>query len=163
MQTLAAGSALTLVPQLAKADTKDSDPIFAAIEAHKRAAIETHRKGMPYWSSMDGTPEHEAAEAEYFDAEEAEDEAAVQLLDVRPTTMAGVIALLRYVADFDQQKITDGSWWSEQHQWPYELSDDDLIGAKTGKVLLLPFHALLLRNVQAAIEEIAGGMKSVFA
>jgi hypothetical protein len=68
---------------------KKADPIFAAIEAHRAAAAELGRKG----SLLPGNSD------ELDKLEEAEFEKLCGLVEIRPTTRDGAIALLRYVAD----------------------------------------------------------------
>ncbi len=72
--------------------TEVADPIFAAIEAHKRALGRRTEK-----------IEAICAAEEHYKAEEREawhsyEDAAIALLTTRPTSMAGVIAVMSYVA-----------------------------------------------------------------
>jgi hypothetical protein len=123
--TLAAGGAalgLAIPPALAT-----DDPIFVAIEAHKAAfarviaaidieqAVEaTTPKG------MHKTDERYLESGEAVSAAwEAEGDAAIELVTVLPTTMAGVMALLDYAISAD----TDGE------TWPRDLLSGD---AETG-------------------------------
>jgi hypothetical protein len=69
-----------------------SDPIFAAIEAHRRALGRRNE----LIEAMCATEErHKVEERQAWRSYE---DAAVALLTTRPTTMAGVIALMSYVA-----------------------------------------------------------------
>jgi hypothetical protein len=69
-----------------------SDPIFAAIERHKR---ELHQRNHTIESICAAEERHKAEERAAWHRYE---EAAILLLTTMPTTMAGVIALLDYVA-----------------------------------------------------------------
>jgi len=48
---------------------------------------------------------------------------AIELLDTEPTTTAGIVALVRYVAEFEK----DGNFWLDEpdtalgRSWPYFL------------------------------------------
>jgi hypothetical protein len=76
---------------------QEPDPIFAAIESHKSAWAALGAE-CPYLSEQD-TPEAEARLDELHDAVSEADEA---LIEGEPTTVAGMIALFRYVADFQK-------------------------------------------------------------
>jgi hypothetical protein len=111
------------------------DPIFAAIEQHRRAWQRQARifdeefsdekikadAGAPWWSwGVDDPTPPSWASAENIRVElavarshEELDAAALALLDVMPTTVAGVAALLRYSATFDETDC-----------WPCHLYDD---------------------------------------
>ena len=69
-----------------------SDPIFAAIEAHRR---ELDRRNQTIEAICAAEDRHKAEERETWHRYEA---ASIALLTTKPTTMAGVIALLNYVA-----------------------------------------------------------------
>jgi hypothetical protein len=92
----------------------EPDPIFALIEAHKVAFQEF--ENWPGFRVFDKSPEDEAEERRLSDADW---DAACALGDCIPTSMAGVIALLDYVADlnstYDQMdysgKMRPQSYW----------------------------------------------------
>jgi hypothetical protein len=69
-----------------------SDPIFAAIEDHKR---ELERRNQTIEALCAAEDRHKAEEQETWHRYEG---ASIALLTTKPTTMAGVIALLNYVA-----------------------------------------------------------------
>jgi hypothetical protein len=69
-----------------------SDPIFAAIEAHSR---ELDRQNRTIEAICAAEDRHKAEER---DAWHRYEEASVALLSTKPTTLAGVIALMNYVA-----------------------------------------------------------------
>ena len=134
--TLAAGGAalgLAIPPALAT-----DDPIFAAIEQHKAAfarviaAIDVEQAAEAATpNGMRKTDERylEAREA-VSAAWEAEGDAAIELLNVYPTTMAGVMALLKYSISADRDGET----------WPRHLLSDD---GKTGG----SWHHFLIQNL----------------
>src|SRR5436309_10007926 len=102
-RTLMSGAALPAVavlPAIANAaalpPAKPVDPIFAAIVAHRAAWDEFNAR-----CSVLAEAETPEAWAEYEDLTEAEYEAASKLADTAPTTLAGAVALLHYVADVE--------------------------------------------------------------
>ena len=72
-------------------DPEASDPIFAAIEAHKRAL---DRRNQTIEAICAAEDRHKAEERDAWHRYEA---ASIALLTTKPTTMAGVIALMNYV------------------------------------------------------------------
>jgi hypothetical protein len=81
----------------------EADPIFAAIESHRSAVAardaffdersgfeETFPEGDPKWAQID-----RADEVAY----EVEETAACEMLNVEPTTLEGVTAILAYAAE----------------------------------------------------------------
>jgi hypothetical protein len=116
--TLAGATALSLRP----------DPIFAAIERHRATWAELNTRCSAL--SDAGTPE---AEAELDRIMDADGEAAGELAGTEPMTLAGAIALLRYVAECDD----------------YSFEDEE-----DGKTKLLSYF--IQRNVADAIETIGG-------
>jgi hypothetical protein len=141
---VAAGSAVlatgATIPAPAEALPRVPDPILAAIEAHRAVTVELHsvlavqsglERTLPRdkrQSSIDAWEEKIIAtdDPRWIECEravhatfDAETDAAIELLNVRPATMLGLIALLQYVTDAD----LDGE------AWPRELLSDD--GTKT--------------------------------
>jgi hypothetical protein len=80
------------VPALEVCCPEASDPIFAAIDAHKR---ELDRRNHTIEAICAAEDRHKAEER---DAGQCYEEASIALLTVKPTTMAGVIALMNYLA-----------------------------------------------------------------
>ncbi len=72
--------------------TEASDPVFAVIEAHKRAL---GRRNELIEAICAAEERHKVEEREAWHSYE---DAAIALLTARPTTVAGVIALMSYVA-----------------------------------------------------------------
>ena len=97
---LAAGTttAMAAIP-MASVGATTCDRVFAAIEKHRQALaafkLATHVQGALYCSD----PKHDAAEKESNDASDVMDEVAIELLNTEPSSIAGVIALLRYIVD----------------------------------------------------------------
>ena len=83
-----------IVPDVAPATspTETSDPIFAAIEAHKRALGQRNEIIEEICAA------EERLKVEEQDAWHSYENAAVALLTTRPATLAGVIAVMSYVA-----------------------------------------------------------------
>jgi hypothetical protein len=127
----AIGAGLPLpVPPAATAQSRDAaaDPIFAAIEAHRRAiatlreAIDTEaaleaslpaerrRSRITVWEDTiveTDDPRWPASERSYMAASEAMDDLAIDLLNTKPTSVAGIDALLRHFADQDEGLFPD--------------------------------------------------------
>ena len=106
----------------------EPDPIFAAIEKHRAAT-----------KVVVDTKDEE----DLVDACHVQDDAAEEMVSVEPTTLAGVMTLLRYVTEHDV---------AFSHQdWPADLSDGETLNAR-GRPLEMPFHGWLIRQVLSALE-----------
>ena len=130
-----------------------TDPIFAAIEAHKaacaglraacdRIAVFERELQANGRLQRESRPEDERRQGEEIEAaldraHDAETDAACVLVSGLPTTMAGVMALLRYAIDADK----DGE------MWPTELQSDD--GSKTGT-----WHSFLIADLVDILPEL---------
>ena len=83
------------------------------------------------------------------------DEAALELTNTMPTTMAGVLALRCYIRDFNNHKISapgrSGSY-TEHEQWSDFASDDGNIE--------MPAPYFLMENALAALEQLASAAGS---
>lgn len=132
-----------------------ADPVFAAIDAHRAAVIAT-RAALDFHSDMDellpidkchssvtaweekivatDDPRWIAAERGLHCAHEAETDAALALVNIMPTTLAGVLALLRYTVAADP----DGQ------SWPELLPGE---GAKLSR----PWHHFLVANLSEVL------------
>lgn len=125
-----------------------ADPIFAAIEAHKAAYLEAAAAGLAHIDVPYSDPQYEPLQtivsASYQKQQEAED----ALLDAIPNSMAGVLALLQYVHDFNTGKfgLADAGWRSEAALWP------DAEYMMDGKAV--PFAFYLLRNVHLSLNSL---------
>lgn len=142
------------------AATFEADPIFAAIEVHKAAnaaasrAIEWHsqldlelpiekcRSYITAWAETiveTDDPRWIECERAAHISYEAETDAAAALVNIKPTTLAGGIALLQYAAVADP----DG------HSWP------DLMPDETAK-LSRPWHHFLIANLAEILPGMVG-------
>jgi hypothetical protein len=140
----------------AQSSAAETDPIFAAIEAHRRAvaafgeavdieaALEVglprdrRRSRINVWEETiveTDDPRWIASERAHRAASDAMDDLAIDLLNTEPTTEAGVDALLRYFADQDEGLFPD------------EVSNDD--GSAEA------FGAYLVRHAADALHRIA--------
>jgi len=138
------------------APAMSGDPIYAAIEAHKaaRAAvyavieahsalerelpIEKRRSSVTAWGETivaTDDPRWIDCERAVMRAWDAEEEAAMALVCIQPTTRAGFLALLDHAVAYD----TDGSGWPSG----VGLIDDD--GKRTRD-----WHQFLLENLVAS-------------
>lgn len=134
----------------------EADPIFAGIEAHRRAiaahseavdiemALEIslpadrRRSRITRWEKtiVEGDdPRWSVSEQARMAASNAMDDAAIDLLNIEPTTVAGIEALLRYFSDQDDAIFPD------------DVSDDDESAEA--------FGACLVRHVADALRKIA--------
>jgi hypothetical protein len=158
LSTTAAVATTVAVPSAPAA--APPDPIFAAIERHKEAfrpSLEAARVKLntvsAEWAENYDAAAHEAAEAAAVVTSEAEEDAANALTTIRPTTMAGILALIRYVAEFNAGAFflepwpedTVADWQSAPHLWPASFDDDgiDMFGYS------------VLANVRTALEGLA--------
>jgi hypothetical protein len=135
------------------------DPIFPAIEAHKTARAtwiewvyrhsdledELPKEKRRSWADMYEEKIFETDDSCWIECERAvartmnaEIDAAVVLVDVRPTTQAGICALLQYAHAID----TDGE------AWPRELQSDD------GKITR-PWEYFLIESVAGALAKLS--------
>jgi hypothetical protein len=111
-RTLLAGAAVAIpatgIIAAALPAAAEDDPIFAAIERHKVAFRLSQVAGRIRGNTVDAewSPDYDpvacnTALAADEEAIAASDAAAIALITIRPTTMAGVLALLAYVEAFD--------------------------------------------------------------
>ena len=138
----------------------DPDPIFAAIERHKIAFRLSQEAGRVASVTVDAkwSPEYDEAlcranKAADEDAEADAAQAARKLTTIQPTSVAGVLALIRHVEAFNDGAYylapKDGStindWRSRPMHWP-ESADEDEIDL---------FGYFVLANVRRALEAMA--------
>jgi hypothetical protein len=142
-----------IVPAFAAAEL---DPIFAAIERHKvtfRASqaaghIRFHTIDVK-WSPRYNPVECKAAIEASSMADDADADAANALTTIRPTTVAGLLALMHHVEAFNAGAfaldIDPKNWRSGTSFWPADIDDEeiDLFGYS------------ILANVRRALEAIA--------
>jgi hypothetical protein len=145
------------IPALAlPATAAQPDPIFAAIEKHRAAHIVAMETGRVVSGTPDEAPSYVVAEKKDREARTKAHEAAYALLDLRPATMAGILALLEYVEEFNAGNVwlesTRGldrlaQWRSSAVDWPEMIEDEsseiDMFGYK------------LLANVREALKALA--------
>ena len=96
-ETAPAGDKLTLPPPVpvsgaTGSGSNPSDPILAAIEAHRHALDQRNQTIEAICAAED------RYKSEERDAWHRYEEASIALLTTKPTTMAGVIAMMNYVA-----------------------------------------------------------------
>ena len=141
------------------ANNADLDPIFAAIDAHRRAEAE-FSGAVERLSDLENELPKERRRSEIkmgvlaivlqddplwiqlqrtvLAASKIADEAATQLLNTRPTTLAGVAAVLRYAYDVERRGL----------EFPSGYDDGDLSECPWGVQWSVYFH----RNLAQAIE-----------
>ena len=103
-----AGTAVAAAP-LTFAKASAPDPVFAALEAY-RSAFDAHMAACDATDATQPGPERTTALAAQMQACEADSEAWWALIETQPTTTAGLIALVRFLADhpatFDLEACT---------------------------------------------------------
>lgn len=82
-------------------------------------------------------------------------ESICALVDTEPTTIAGVLALLGYVWEFnvDGLAITK-NWYSNSELRPQTMTQDDVLDVR-GEPIEMEFSNWILRNVEQALRNIA--------
>ena len=75
------------------------DPIFAAIEAHRQASAERYIILEALGGMKDAAPERGVTEGAHDKAADIEKKATAKLRKIRPTTIAGVMAVTAYFAE----------------------------------------------------------------
>lgn len=164
----AVGALTAAAGMTGKAAASASDPILAAIEAHRTAWMK--------WSETVfaeddvqvefgmASAECRAAEKANADGYNAELKAAIALAQVRPTTLAGVVALLAYVDEYNRGHMNipgqdPFNYASTVILWPEELTAEEVTGqdipTMNARPLKMPFPFWIMRNVQAALQNIA--------
>lgn len=153
---LAAGTAVNVVALVAsRPAAAASDPIYAAIEAHKAVAAalvaavdrnsafedELHDHGRLQRDRRLPEEQERAKEIEKALSQAYSDEAdaALVLLGIYPTTLAGAMALLTYARDYDNVTFGMG--------WPIDLEDDTLEGTRN-------WHSFLIANLVEVLPDL---------
>ena len=90
------------------------DPIFAAIEAHRKAeaAFSSAVKAADHGPKPHRNQKKLDAAVNVTDA--AAENAALAILDTKPTTIAGIVAVMEYAADHIQRGVR----WPHLLQYP---------------------------------------------
>jgi hypothetical protein len=103
------------------------DPIFTLIERHREAELRKLAAGAAYAVVAPSDPNHAAAVAADNAARDAQEDAGAALLETKPTTRAGIFALVDYVLSFNEGGVAlpdKPRWCSSACDWP-EMTDDD--------------------------------------
>jgi hypothetical protein len=142
-----------LTPAAGAAD----DPIFALIEAHKRAFWKRMEAGAAYFELDNDDPEREVGEAAHYALSDVANAAAIALTNSAPTTMAGVMALIDYVDAFNRGQFRfNDEWFSAPYNWTpgasFDFEDSDEIDDPDGECGMA--FAVLL-NVRKALAMLA--------
>ena len=137
------------VPRLAISAGTQPDPIFAAIERHKTTYITWTETGKIQSETKCSDEErYWEAQVRCRWASRASMRAGFALTNIQPTTMAGVLALLQYVEEFNAGGFghpSDDGWRSWPAGWPAADGDPDVD----------LFGFLMLANVRRALEALA--------
>ena len=162
--TSAAALPALAVPAAAIAAVPGPDPTFAAIAAHRDAYLSRMRAAVPTMELEPGDERETELDAALDAAYEVQHQAEWELSEVVPTSMAGVIAMLRYLEDWQEQAIClpeDPANWHSGGQsndetasiWTYEA--DDRFDKFSGKPLKLPFTYWVMKNIRQALESLS--------
>ena len=128
---IAAASNCPSSPSATLGLTKKSDPIFAVIEAHRRACAQTwaayerlsavENKLVAGLRVSAGEAENDprwiAANDAAGEALAVQDDLAVKLLETQPTTIAGAAALLTYYVDGCNNNAARSSFSRTRWEW----------------------------------------------
>jgi hypothetical protein len=130
---------------------------FAAIEVHRAALLQQMEKS---WSFADldvDAPDYNAAEAEEGAARDVEEKIQMDLANVQPTTLGGVLALLAYVDEIclGGVKLPHDPDWRSDVECLHDFSDDAIVDSFDGKPLELPLLFWLMRNVRNTLQGLA--------
>ena len=142
------------------AAASEPDPVFATVAAHREAFVEHMRAARLDGKLMQSHPGAEASGAALDAADEALEEATLELSEVVPTTMAGVVALLRYLEEFQEQAIElpedPRSWHSGDHDalLAETYQHPNLVDKFSGEPLELPFTYWVMQNVRTALQSL---------
>jgi len=173
---LAGAATLPALTMPALADAQADDPIFAAIERHRAAWAElerrtsvtirlenilppdhrkAHHRDEPSAGEGDD-PRWTAAMADWSQASDASEDAAAELLTIKPATVAGVAALLDYGYEFETAPLRAewGDFFLEGdgHRSGNFASDAEIENGRwlSWKTLVLHHAAEALRHITAA-------------
>jgi hypothetical protein len=128
-------------PVTARPTAVASDPIFAAIEAHRSAYAVLNRECS---ALTEEARESEEAQQKLEVLHDAVSETEDGLLDVVPTTVTGVSAILSYAADH----VRRGSQWGDGYEDEEPLS-------KWCKKHGVSWEVILHQNLAAALRRMA--------
>jgi hypothetical protein len=162
--TSAAALPALAIPAVAVAVSPGRDPIFAAIETHRRSDAEwiervkfendvaeeipAERRYLSSDESTEGRDaRHVAAVKATLAANDRMDDTACALSGVEPTSIAGVTALLTYFAEIDSKDGGHGS------SFPDKLLDDDDPGGN--KSWGAPYSYFIVRNAARSLSKLA--------
>lgn len=120
-----------------------TDPIFAAIDAHKAAVVARWPILDAYINQTNDDPRRAETLAALDLASEAEATATIELRNIRATTFAGLMALTTYY----------GEHTDKHHDWIGGEDAGDLEGQS--------FEAGLIRSLSAAMVQISGQSTAV--
>jgi hypothetical protein len=134
--------------------SQDPDPIFAAIAAHEASlralsvglnvmyVLEELRKSnVDAWEEViveTDDPRWIESEKNVHALFEADEDAAIGLINVEPATLAGLAALMRHVTEYERKGDS----------WPGALQEDDAKPTSVGKNWAVYLH----RNIASLLE-----------
>jgi hypothetical protein len=132
------------------------DPIYAAVEAHIAAEREHLRKVHVSAALHDTDPGYDEAFAVTAAADEVRYASMDALLEVEPTTIAGLLALVDHVEAFNCGEVHRSLGYQfdghTSEMWP-DFDDDDVVD-DWGRRLNLPYAFWMLRHVRKSLAKL---------
>jgi hypothetical protein len=132
-----------------------TDPIFPAIERHRQAFVSQMGHCRVVTHAPLDHPEYKEFERTADRACAVTRDAAADLAQVRPTTVTGCLALLRYMHDFHVGAVElpddPTKWHSDWENLP-KIEAAGLFSKFDGRPLELPFAFHIMRNVHTQLQ-----------
>lgn len=175
---LAGAASLPALAIPAAAAIAGPDPIFAAIECHRSAALEwmrqvdigneleeiipAERREVHHIGDVDNPeigknddPRWTAAQRNYITTSDAMENAACDLTNTVPTSIEGIAALLEYVAAYarGEVRVSETNYSTLDHL-PDDFVDESYVDRR-GRPKRLSFEFWIIENVRLALQAMA--------
>lgn len=140
----------------------DEEALERSIPSDRRQSYTTHHRHDPE-VGRDDDPRWTEYQARYWQWSDEMAAAAIQLVDLVPTSTAGVIALVAHIDECNSGSLVV-SWNNRSCEalFPEELIDEDELDHH-GKPRSLSYHSWILRNVRKALQQINAADRPVQA
>jgi hypothetical protein len=154
--TSAAALPVLAVPGLAIAAAAEPDPIFAALKTHRQAYLAAMKAAWVDFHLEHGDEGKEEAQAADGAARVVESDAQLDLKNTVPTTIVGVLALLRYIDEHCTQAIAlpeDPRNWHSTHDdgWLRKYTLEGTFDRYDGEPIELLLIFFVARNAHSAL------------
>jgi hypothetical protein len=148
-RAILAGAASLSALAIPAAAVAAHDPVFGAIERHRAAFLAYLSAARVSMSTNDDAPEYRARDDATDDAYAAENAAAQMLAATVPTSIAGIVALIAYVDEFNAGGVAlpddPKDWYSTAQNWPLFDEENEIDR----------FGFAILSNVRRTLEAMA--------